>query len=65
MTEQKLDELYDMFQKEQTKLLQDIKTGCDTQKESDNFKQFNFINTLMTTVLRLRNLKKKIRDRME
>ena len=64
-TEQKMDELYDMFQKEQSKLLADFKTGCESQKESDSFKQFNLMNTLMTTILKLRNLKKKIKSRMD
>jgi hypothetical protein len=65
ITEQYLDRLYEDFQKEQMKLLQDIKTGCDKQKEKDNQKQFTFLNTLMITCLRLRNLKKQIREKID
>jgi hypothetical protein len=65
ITEQYLDRLYDDLQKEQMKLLQDIKTGCDKQKEKDNQKQFTYLNTLMITCLRLRNLKKQIREKID
>lgn len=65
ITEQYLDRLYDDFQKEQMKLLQDIKTGCDKQKEKDNQKQFTYLNTLLITCLRLRNLKKQIREKID
>jgi len=65
VTEQYLDKLYDDLQKEQMKLLQDIKTGCEKQKEKDNQKQFSYLNSLMITSLRLRNLKKAMRDRID
>jgi hypothetical protein len=65
ITEQYLDKMYDDLQKEQMKLLQDIKTGCEKQKEKDNQKQFSYLNTLMITTLRLRNLKKQVRERID
>jgi len=65
ITETYLDKVYDDLQKEQAKLLQDIKTGCDLAKETENQKQFTLINTLMINTLRLRNLRKRIRQKME
>jgi hypothetical protein len=65
LTEQYLDKLYEDLSKEQGKLLQDIKTGCDAVKEKDNQQQFTLLNTLMMTTLRLRNLRKKIKQRMD
>ena len=65
ITEQYLDKLYEDLSKEQGKLLQDIKTGCDATKDKDNQQQFTMINTLMINALRLRNLRRKIRQRMD
>lgn len=65
LTEQYLDKLYEDLQKEQHKLLQDLKTGCDTIKENENQKQFTLLNTLMMGTLRLRNLRKKIKQRID
>jgi hypothetical protein len=65
ITDQYLDKVYDDFQKEQQKLIQDIKSGCDSVKEVENQKQFTILNTLMINVLRLRNLRKKIKQRMD
>jgi hypothetical protein len=65
LTEQYLDRLYDDLQKEQQSLLTDIKTGVDDQKEKDLQKQFTLLNTLMMNVLRLRNLKKKIKQSLD
>jgi hypothetical protein len=65
ITEQYLDKLYEDLSKEQGRLLQDIKTGVDAVKELDNQKQFTLLNTLMMTTLRLRNLRKKIKQRID
>lgn len=65
ITEQYLDKLYEDLSKEQQRLLQDIKTGCDAVKETDNQKQFTLLNTLMMGTLRLRNLRKKIKQRID
>ena len=65
ITEQYLDKMYEDLSKEQGRLLQDIKTGVDAVKESDNQKQFTLLNTLMMTTLRLRNLRKKIKQRID
>ena len=65
ITEQYLDKVYDDFHKEQMSLLHDIKTGCDQVKEKDNQKQFTLLNNLMINVLRLRNLRKQIKCRID
>jgi len=65
LTEQYLDTLYDNLQKEQQSLLADIKTGVDSDKEKDLQKQFSLLNTLMMNTLRLRNLKRKIKQKLD
>jgi len=65
LTEQFLVELYDKLQQEQQRILQDIKTGCDAVKESENHKQITLLHTLMVTSLKLRNLKQKIKNRID
>lgn len=65
ITEQYLDKVYDDFHKEQMSLLQDIKTGCEQVKEKDNQKQFTILNNLMINVLRLRNIRKQIKNRID
>ena len=65
LTEQYLDKLYEDLGKEQQRLLTDIKTGVDAVKESDLQKQFTLLNNLMMGTLRLRNLRKKIKQRID
>jgi hypothetical protein len=65
ITEQYLDKVYEDFSKEQMKLLADLKTGVDNIKETDNQKQFTMLNTIMMSILRLRNLRKKIKQRID
>ncbi len=63
ITEQYLNKLYEDLSKEQMRLMNDLKNssgGGDSEKEKDITKQFTFLNTLMTTALRYRNLKRKI-----
>jgi len=64
ITDQYLDKIYDDFQKEQQSLIRDIKSGCDNIKETELQKQFTLLNNLMMNILRLRNLRKKIRERI-
>lgn len=59
ITEQFLNKTYDDFSKEQQRILNDIKSGCDDDKINYNEKQFNIINSLLLNILKLRNLKKK------
>jgi len=61
-TEQYLVKLFDDCQKEHQRLLTDLKNLNEESmsKESDIQKQISLINTLMSTTLKLRNVKKKI-----
>jgi hypothetical protein len=64
-TEQVLDQMYTTLQTEQQRLLQDLKSGCDSVREKDNQKQFTILNTLLINLLRLRNLKKAIKAKLD
>ena len=59
---QYLDKIYDDLSREQMKLLSDLKTDISTDVAKDVAvqKQLSLLNTLVVSVLRLRNLKKKI-----
>ena len=61
-TDQFISKMYDDCQKEHQRLLTDMKnlTQESMSKEGDLQKQIALLNTLMTTILKLRNLKKKI-----
>lgn len=59
LTIQYLDKLYEDLNKEQMKILADIKSGTDEKKCSDNEKEFKLIYTLLINTLKLRNMKKK------
>lgn len=61
MTPQSLDRLYDELSKEQMRLMSDFKTdvsSSEIKKDLSTQKQLTLINTIMISVLRLRNLKK-------
>jgi len=62
ITDQYLNKLYEDLSKEQMRLMSDLKNSNmeSGDKEKDITKQFTFLNTLMTTALRYRNLKRKI-----
>lgn len=65
ITEQYLDKIYEDFNKEQMRLLTNIKTGVENKYELDLQKQFTLLNNLMMGCLRLRNLKKKIKNKLD
>lgn len=65
ITEQFLDKLYDDLSKESSRILNDIKTDREDNKEVYQHQQFNIINTLMINSLKLRNLKKKIKNKLD
>ena len=44
ISEQYLDKLYDDMKKEQDRLMNDIKTGSEATKETENQKQINGLN---------------------
>jgi|694.fasta_scaffold34653_2 hypothetical protein len=60
ITEQYLNKVYEDLQKEQMKLMNDMKTGCDNVKEKDITKQITLINTINVAIMRLRNTRKKV-----
>ena len=65
ITEQFLDKLYDDLSKESSRILNDIKTDKNDSKEVYQHQQFNILNSLMINSLKLRNLKKKIKNKMD
>jgi hypothetical protein len=60
ITEQYLNKCYEDFQKEQMRLLNDMKDCKDDVKEKDIQKQLTYLNSLIMTCMRLRNLKKQM-----
>lgn len=58
--EQQLNRMYEDFQKEQMRLMTEIKNGGD---EKDITKQITMINTININILRLRNLRKQILEK--
>lgn len=60
ITEQYLNKIYEDLQKEQLRLMNDMKTGVDTIKEKDTTKQISLINNINLSVMRLRNIRKKV-----
>ena len=62
MSENYLDQIYETFHNDQSKLMQDLKSDktSDPTKEMDISKQISSINSIMFQILKLRNLKKKI-----
>ena len=60
ITEQYLNGVYENLQKEQLALMNDIKTGCDPDKEKHISKQLTHINTININILRLRNVRKNV-----
>jgi len=64
ITEQYLNGVYENLQRDQMKLLAEMKTGStDLGKDKDIQKQFTLLNTLLISILRFRNLKKQILER--
>lgn len=65
MTPQSLDRLYDELSKEQMRLMSEFKTdvsSSEIKKDLSTQKQLTLINTIMISVLRLRNLKKVLQS---
>ena len=60
ITEQYLNKIYEDLQKEQLRLMNDMKTGIDGVKETQITKQVSLINGINLRVMRLRNIRKKV-----
>jgi hypothetical protein len=68
ITEQYLNEVYENIMREHTRLLNELKNisnEMEKHKERDITKQLSILNSLMTSLLKLRNLKKEIQTRMD
>ena len=63
ISEQTLNRMYEDLQKEQMKLMNDIKTTNDVGREKETQKQITMINTININVLRLRNLRKQLAEK--
>jgi hypothetical protein len=59
ITEQYLNQVYDALQREQLKLMNDMKSGNSEAKEKEITKQITTINTINLNIMRLRNIRKK------
>ncbi len=61
LTEQVLNQIYDLFSKEQMNHMNTIKTSTELEdkREKSIQKQLTLLNTILISILRLRNLKKK------
>lgn len=65
ITEQYLNKVYEDLFKEQMKLMTDMKSGGnELQKDRDITKQITIINQLTLGVMKLRNLRKQIADKI-
>jgi hypothetical protein len=65
ITEQYLNGIYDNFQREQLKLMNEMKNNSnDNIKEKDITKQITFINAINMNIMRLRNLRKSMADKI-
>ena len=61
LTEQSLNQIYDVFSKEQMNHMNTIKTSNDIEEKREKSinRQLSLLNTILISVLRLRNLRKK------
>ena len=61
LTEQSLNQIYDVISREQQSHMNTIKTSNDIEEKREKSinRQLSLLNTIMLSVLRLRNLKKK------
>ena len=68
LTEQYLNGVYDNVMREHTRLLNDMKntsTEMEKSKERDITKQLTILNNLLTSLLKLRNVKKDIKTKAD
>ena len=64
LDDNQLERIYDDFSREQGMLMTDLKTKQEEDKEKDIMKELTLINSLMMNTLRLINLRKKIRMKL-
>ena len=61
LTEANLNQVYDLFSREQQSHMNTIKTSNDIEEKREKSinRQLSLLNTILISVLRLRNLRKK------
>ena len=61
LTEQSLNQIYDLFPREQMNHMNTIKMSSEIEEKREKSiqKQLSLLNTILISVLRLRNLRKK------
>ena len=61
LTEQSLNQVYELFSKEQMNHMNTIKTSNDLEEKREKSinRQLSLLNTILISILRLRNLRKK------
>lgn len=62
LTTQYLDGVYDTLLREQLRILQDIKTGSAEHKATTDHRQISLLTSLLSGVLKLRDLRRKITE---
>lgn len=63
INEQYLNRSYDEYQKEQMKLMNDLKNDTQLEDSKDIQKQLSILNTITINILRFRNLRKTIQEK--
>lgn len=63
INEQYLNRSYDEYQKEQMKLMNDLKNDTQLEDSKDIQKQLSLLNTITINILRFRNLRKTIQEK--
>lgn len=64
INEQYLNRLIDDVSKEQMKVMSEVKTETNVEKCKDNLKQLTIVNQLLAIILRLRNVRKTIQQKI-
>ena len=62
LTEQYLNGVYDTLLREQLKILTDIKSGTTEHKATSEHRQISLLTSLLSNVLKLRDLRKKLTE---
>jgi hypothetical protein len=64
INEQYLNRLIDDVSREQMKIMNEVKTETNVEKSKDNSKQLTILNQLLAIILRLRNMRKTIQQKI-
>jgi len=64
INEQYLNRLIDDVSREQMKIMNEVKTETNVEKSKDNSKQLTILNQLLAIILRLRNVRKTIQQKI-